>query len=652
LVGCPLPQEAGPEVAKPTPVRRALVVLWVAAIASLARTQPASGDWAASQAAVAIQTLLERRVVDTDPDGLFRPHATLSRARFLRWLVTAKGLPTRRVEHSTFGDIPASHPEAPFVEAASRYGLVSDQVRFRPAEAVRREDAVDWVVRALGYRWEADWLASRVDTPGPVTPALVLATRTEPPLLQDSSGVLRRDEPLTRGEAAGLLWAYLRAVEEGVRLRYQQVVSSGLLLAVEKRGALRALPTWRVQVGAFGNPDNAQRLASRMRDAGLVASVDELDGLYKVRVGSFATRREAEQLATRLREEGLPTWVLSTVRDLERLPGPQWVAALRVDPDRFEVRPVLARDQVPGRERTSEISRRVGALAAINGGFFAPDGDPAGGLVVDGEWVSEPVPGRTCLGLGEGFVLMDALDWQGKLVAPGVTVRLSGVNRVRRSGEVILYTPRFGQATRGDAELEVVVAGGVVREARSGGSAAIPPDGYVVSASGTATAALQGLRAGDPVRVLLSLHPASGDARWQAARHVVCGGPRLVLGGVARPAHEGFPDGFRNRRHPRTAVGIGQDGSLLLVVVDGRWPEHGLGMTLEELARELVALGAREAVNLDGGGSTTLVVGGTVANRPSDEGGERPVSDAVVVRPRGVFNPPSRPSGKWVGTGR
>ncbi|MER3460606.1 MAG: hypothetical protein C4303_05550, partial [candidate division GAL15 bacterium] len=223
----------------------------------------------------------------------------------------------------------------------------------------------------------------------------MLATRTEPPLLQDSSGVLRRDEPLTRGEAAGLLWAYLRAVEEGVRLRYQQVVSSGLLLAVEKRGALRALPTWRVQVGAFGNPDNAQRLASRMRDAGLVASVDELDGLYKVRVGSFATRREAvavtdvrtlsdDELATRLREEGLPTWVLSTVRDLERLPGPQWVAALRVDPDRFEVRPVLARDQVPGRERTSEISRRVGALAAINGGFFAPDGDPAGGLVVDG----------------------------------------------------------------------------------------------------------------------------------------------------------------------------------------------------------------------------------------------------------------------------
>ncbi len=628
-------------------------VLWVVAVAlSRAWAQAGPPDLAGSWAASRIQGLLERRVVDTDPDGLFRPESTLTRARFVRWLVAARGLPAVRPDRASYPDVSISSPEAVFVEAAARYGLLPEESRFRPQEPLRRAEAVDWVVRALGYAWEASWLAARTNAQ-PSRAPLLLAVRTEPPLLQEPWGDLRPDRFITRAEAASLLWAYLRAVEEGVRLRYEEELAPGLFLLAEKRGALRALPIWRVQVGAFANPDNAQRLAARMRSAGLVAFVDEVDGLYKVRVGSFATRQEAGELAQRLRVEGLPTWVLSTVRDLDRLPVPQWIVALRVDPRRFEVRPALARDRVPGRERTSDIARRAGAVAATNGGFFAPDGDPLGGLVVDGEWVSEPVPGRSCLGLGDGVGLVDALDWYGEVLTPAGALRLSGVNRRRRPGEVILFTPRYGDLTPADPSgVEVGVVGGIVREVRSGGSSPIPSDGFVLSSSGSAAPALEVLRPGDPVRVFLSLRPASGDPRWQKVRHVVCAGPRLVSGGVAGPSHEGFPEGFRDRRHPRTAVGVAADGSLLLVVVDGRWPEHSLGMTLSELARELVRLGAVDAVNLDGGGSATLVVGGAVLNRPSDEGGERPVSDALVVRPRGSSILPSRPAGRWAGTGR
>jgi len=642
-----------PGPAKRTPVRRLGVVLWVAVTAlSWAWAQPGPPDLAGSWAASRIQVLLERRVIDTDPDGLFRPESTLTRARFVRWLVTARGLPAVRPDRPSYPDVQVSSPEAAFVEAAARYGLLPEESRFRPHEPLRRAEAVDWVVRALGYTWEASWLAVRINAE-PSSAPLLLAARTEPPLLQEPWGAPQRDRFITRAEAASLLWAYLRAVEEGVRLRYEQELAPGVSVVVEKRGALRTLPIWRVQVGAFANPDNARRLADRMRSAGLVAFVDEVDGLYKVRVGSFATRQEAGELAQRLRVEGLPTWVLSTVRDLERLSVPQWVAALRVDPRRFEVRPVLARDRVPGRERTSDMAKRAGAVAATNGGFFAPDGDPLGGLVIDGEWVSEPTPGRSCLGLGDEVALVDALDWYGEVLTPAGALRLSGLNRRRRAGEVILFTPRYGDATPADPSgVEVVVAGGIVREVRSGGSSPIPSDGSVLSAGGSAAAALEVLRPGDPVRVALSLRPASGDPRWQNIRHVVCGGPRLASGGVARPSHEGFPEGFRDRRHPRTAAGVAADGSLLLVVVDGRWPEHSLGMTLSELARELVSLGAVDAVNLDGGGSTTLVVGGAVVNRPSDEGGERPVSDALVVLPRGLSIPPSRPAGRWAGTGR
>ncbi len=492
------------------------------------------------------------------------------------------------------------------------------------------------MVRALGYSWEASWLASRADAPArDLPPAVLLASRTEPPLLQEPAGPARPHHPITRAEAASLLWAYLVAVEEGVRLRYEQALSPGVVLVAEKRGALRALPVWRVQVGAFTHPDNARRLAGSMRSRGLPASVDEADGLYRVRVGSFPGRRQAEELAAALRAEGLATWVVSTVQDTEHLATPQWVMVLRVDVRQLDLRPVLARDRVVGRERTSEMARRVGALAATNGGFFAPDGDPLGGLVIDREWVSEPVPGRSCLGVGDGFVLVDALDWRGELSGPPGTVPLSGINRARGAAEVVLYTPRYAPSTGTDASgLEVVVAGGTVRELRSGGNTPIPADGFVLSASGPRVAALQQFQPGDPLRVSLSVLPSSQDPRWQEVRHVVCGGPRLVSGGVARPSQEGFADTLRLRRHPRTAVGVAGDGQVLVVVVDGRWPEHSLGMTLQELAGELKQLGAVDALNLDGGGSSTLVVGGVVANRPSDESGERPVADALAVLPR------------------
>jgi exopolysaccharide biosynthesis protein len=109
------------------------------------------------------------------------------------------------------------------------------------------------------------------------------------------------------------------------------------------------------------------------------------------------------------------------------------------------------------------------------------------------------------------------------------------------------------------------------------------------------------------------------------------GGPRLLADG-RYVGGEGFTNGFLNRRHPRTAIARLADGRLLLVVVDGRQPYHSLGMTLPELAVTLNALGATDAINLDGGGSSTLVVRGTVVNLPSDEGGERAVSDALLLR--------------------
>lgn len=81
---------------------------------------------------------------------------------------------------------------------------------------------------------------------------------------------------------------------------------------------------------------------------------------------------------------------------------------------------------------------------------------------------------------------------------------------------------------------------------------------------------------------------------------------------------------------PRTALGVDGSGRTLLVTVDGH-SESSRGVTRDELAYPMAELGAVDAVNLDGVGSSTMVVGQTVINRPSDTTGERPAGDAVYV---------------------
>jgi exopolysaccharide biosynthesis protein len=124
---------------------------------------------------------------------------------------------------------------------------------------------------------------------------------------------------------------------------------------------------------------------------------------------------------------------------------------------------------------------------------------------------------------------------------------------------------------------------------------------------------------------------------------VVGGGPRLLARGRTAVASraEGFAPleapsffgSFVASRNPRTLAGVRRDGRILLVTVDGRRPGWSAGVTLPEAARVMRALGAQDALNLDGGGSTTMTVRGEVVNVPSDPAGERAVSDGVFVLP-------------------
>jgi hypothetical protein len=123
------------------------------------------------------------------------------------------------------------------------------------------------------------------------------------------------------------------------------------------------------------------------------------------------------------------------------------------------------------------------------------------------------------------------------------------------------------------------------------------------------------------------------ETPWRLVE-AIGGLPRLVRDGRISIENqtEGGSDSFTNTRHPRTALGFNADTSrFYFVTVDGRQPGYSEGMALPELAGFMRELGCVQALNLDGGGSTTMVVRGLVMNRPSDAAGERTVANALLL---------------------
>ncbi len=165
-----------------------------------------------------------------------------------------------------------------------------------------------------------------------------------------------------------------------------------------------------------------------------------------------------------------------------------------------------------------------------------------------------------------------------------------------------------------------------------GGNAAIPSNGFVISAHGQEwSEKLKNVQIGDMVDLRLSL----GDV-WQDAQYVIGTGPQLVKNGQVSISMDESDD-FAKSRHPRTAVATNQAGDqVYLITVDGRQSGFSNGATLREFANHLISMGAYNAINLDGGGSTAMAVrelGNTqpkLVSSPSD-GVERKISSVFQV---------------------
>jgi exopolysaccharide biosynthesis protein len=309
----------------------------------------------------------------------------------------------------------------------------------------------------------------------------------------------------------------------------------------------------------------------------------------------------------------------------------------------------LGAKSLPARATVSDMAKRAGALAAINGDFTNPHvGRPIHPYLQDGQFlqtvqqlgaVFSVSANEKTVTLGRPSLAVTATDaadsrvwtidpWNHGPPAPG---QIAGFSPIGGTQEFppdhacsvrLLPTENYVFSTGADGGLDQTFTVDVAACQEE----AMTRNGGVVLSAPPAT---------DEATQLLSLAPGTPMVvHWTLGRpgilDAVGGTPILVQDGqvVVTPACSSS----LCRSNPRTGIGVRADGKIILVVVDGRRKRWSVGPTLFGFARIMKDLGAVQALNLDGGGSTTMVVNGELVNKPSD-GFERHISNAVLVLP-------------------
>ncbi len=398
----------------------------------------------------------------------------------------------------------------------------------------------------------------------------------------------------------------------------------------------------------------------------------------RVRTGSYATKADALGAVAALKAAGFPTAAAEwTGFDADQAPDAQSVHVAVIDPKAFRGSVQATHDgTVAQREKTSVVATKAGALVAVNGGFFVTSdadgyqGAPSALAVYDSKLESHSVGARAALVLGaRGDIRIEHLTSTATVRADGDAHPVEGINRkpgiVRDCGrpglepttrprqdvtctsadDLVLFTPEFGADLPSGPGAQAIVdgTGRVVATGARGG--ALPAGDSALQGVGASATWLAGhAQTGTRLPVDEQVRDASSGARVALGRGgIVSAAPELLRNGHLAidadtegviDAHDlSFGYAWAEQRQPRTMAGIDRFGRLLLVTVDGRQPGFSEGVTLEEGARLMRSLGAVDAMNLDGGGSSAMAVNGLLVNQPSDSTGERADGDDVVVLP-------------------
>tara|TARA_Y100001968_G_scaffold92788_1_gene83417 strand:- start:3723 stop:5408 length:1686 start_codon:yes stop_codon:yes gene_type:complete len=364
----------------------------------------------------------------------------------------------------------------------------------------------------------------------------------------------------------------------------------------------------------------------------------------------------------------------------------KWVInILHIQPDKFTGNLIsrLYNQTIHQAGTVLAIARSANATAAINANFFVMHdkngvvGDPSGLLIEHGKILSEPLNQRPAMAIfnkqaqlknAQISVRFFSPDTMPYLKGDGQSIMLTGINRRPGIGrncglssadsqqlamhdhtchalnELILLTPEAGFLPP-EESVSLVLTHNNTLQPYTGQT--LEQSQQLLVATGTYKARLNALKLNAAKIELVYPDWLQGLQN----EHVVAieGAPALLRNGevVHNELSEGWPwdkqtttarkafnHAWLTRRNPRTAIGETAAGDILLITVDGRQPGYSAGMSINEMRRLMAGLGAVNAINLDGGGSTTMVVNDEVVNSPSSANRTlRNVGNALLIMP-------------------
>jgi hypothetical protein len=400
---------------------------------------------------------------------------------------------------------------------------------------------------------------------------------------------------------------------------------------------------------------------------------------YRVRVGHFPTQAAAGAQLSAITAAGFTAITEWTGYDAQTPADLENIHVAVVNPRVFDGTVEATHDgDVAQRLTTSSVAAQLGSLVGVNGGFFITSnsdgvqGTQSGLGVYDGRLESMSSGDRAALVIkdgGKGYQVAN-LTSTARVRSGSSAYPIQGVNRVPgivrdcgrpgavptthpeqdvdcfETDDLVAFTPEFAAALPTGTGTQVTLdgSGKVVSVGARVGS--VPAGGTVLQGIGAAATwldahAVVGRRLTVDESVVdtangRALHLGSGDSIVSAAPLLVRDG-RITIDaaaeGVVDPQDLSFNYQWANVRQPRTIAGIDAKGELILVTVDGRLTDGSEGFTLYEEAEFMRELGAVQALNLDGGGSTAMAVDGRLVNHTSDATGERAVGDTIQVLP-------------------
>lgn len=335
-------------------------------------------------------------------------------------------------------------------------------------------------------------------------------------------------------------------------------------------------------------------------------------------------------LAVAAASPGVRSYTKSVVVGVKKIKA----AVVEVPPGVAKADVVLAGGRVGATEWLDSMARRAGAVAAINGTFFEAynngQPEPWGNLIRGSRVIhiggAANGPGTTVGFTAGGRVKVEhlvirikgAVNGQWKWPGDWYAYR---VNHTPSANAATIFTPEWGKRLGFARGFSAVVSKGVVVETAWNRDVEIPRDGFVVNFVGSETYLANRFKVGDKVEYRVIFTDASGrEVDWGDVVTAVGAGPLLVKEGrvVADPRAEGFAHTkIISAAGARSAVGVKSDGTILLVSVPVA--------TVKEMALVMKGLGAREAVNLDGGASSGLWCAGKYIAKPG-----RAVSNALA----------------------